>query len=341
MKVVIAEDLFAVEALGLHLTTLLLIGALDWGHRVIIDGPQADDGPLATWLHQHRPGIAQDIREALDLWAREESDPTRGGWPYAEVHLIDGPHSEWTPTGGAPPRLCIADLFAILRRPFEVHVEDDITDRAFLLAIAPGEIRDVLLRQEEAGALVFYHGGGTSKMRGRFERLLADHRGQGYLFRRRRMWTMFDSDIRPDGQGGWRRSNDVRTLRGAATRLLDDTGMWCLARRFIESYLPHAVLERHADEHGCLHVYEAWLALDEERRSCFNMKDGLTGDRRHARWASHHASAWNDCHDTALEHGFGESVATLYQTAGITHDDFDAAAREEARQHLATLMRRL
>lgn len=58
MKVVIAEDLFAVEALGLHLTTLLLIGALDWGHRVIIDGPQAGDGPLATWLDQHRPGPA-------------------------------------------------------------------------------------------------------------------------------------------------------------------------------------------------------------------------------------------------------------------------------------------
>ena len=237
MRVVLSTALLGDEKDGPLALALLLLCAGDWPHLIPLD---ETSGPtFAEYLATQPAARAQVLAEAEDLWLL---DAARTSLPDDTPALRVGPQEtgflnldrQSADPHTAPLRLA----FDLLRRPTQMHVEDEINDRAFLLAIAPPALRAELERREAAGWLE-WKGGGKSTLLRRLRALDAEGWTESGFAQRGRAFCFFDKD---DESRKQTRDDNEALLRHCAQELV--AGAWITERHKIEAYAPPVARNR-------------------------------------------------------------------------------------------------
>lgn len=129
-----------------------------------------------------------------------------------------------------PPRLSLEDGLSVVKRPMSIWVEDNDSDRAFLLLVAGRKLRQRLLafEGEPCHAVRFEHGGGGVIVR-QLQRLTE--------LDALRSWVMVDSDREAPDEA---LAEKVRDMITASKRL--GFCLHVLERREIENYIPLAAM---------------------------------------------------------------------------------------------------
>jgi hypothetical protein len=303
MKAVIANEVFAAadtEQTGL--IRLCDVG-LEGRHRI-----QAED-ETESRFEQWMQALSRPLRDAcrvafaagLEAEARE---PSR----FA-IHVVAGALSDWT---AQPPRLSLRDALEFLNTTFSLLVEDNVSDRAFLLAMATPEQRRWLEECEKKGWLRFENGGGVQAMR---RPVLAYKK---MFFPEARVFVLFDSDALRPGVPG-KQSEDVRASCEEPPRLAHCQ----LRRRASENYLPREILRQHTERpHPKIEanktLYVAFARLREDQRFHFNMKKGFRGDSRNIKAdAGDLYAALSPEDQKTLQKGFGPDLGKLFGSVPI------------------------
>jgi hypothetical protein len=327
VRVLVDEALFANPGLQGPLLALILACGFSWEehHRIIV--ATDEQGLYDQWLASLQENVREEVSSLVSAWELEETQPALGAGQWTVRIVADG-LSAWNKP---EMTLNIFEASALLSRPFEIHVEDDQSDRAFLLSIAKPQWRERLEELEEAGRLVFFHGGGLPNMLRRVKRLKNKKRSHRW-----RIWTMFDSDgLRPGG-----RSTVARNLKSLAGRVV--AGRWMLKRRFVESYIPQKALEAWASaDESRRQIFDAWKGLDTEHKYHFNMKNGLGKDVGRGDFAAARRFWVDHVDDPALQKGFGRKVSEVLENPELCWSNYDADARDEANEALGQLLRML
>ena len=272
-------------------------------HRIHVEDDQAP--AFRQWMDTQPEGQRDEcllaLGMSLELDARE---PSRH-----EVRVAAVAESLWT---GDPPRLTLQDAHDLLRRRYEIVVEDADSDRAFLLAMATPEQRDFLEKHEGNDHLLFRHGGGISKIR----QAITEHKQR--LGGRLGCFVLFDSDaLRPQQPSA--QSQEVATLCEEAPTLAHHR----LARRNIENYLPRDALRGHVHRppprrRPHVATFDSFVRMRDEQRFHYNMKRGFAGDGERTDGSA--GDLYDDLTDaarTALERGFGDTIGRLFKDGNI------------------------
>jgi hypothetical protein len=270
-------------------------------HRILVE--DQNSAGFVDW----QSSLPQDPHRDW-LWALRDGRRLDGQDPgHYEIRVAHIEASEWS---FPVPRLTVADAIQLLKAPFRILLEDDQTDRAFLLSMAEPEQRRYLEELEGKDYLRFEHGGGLGKMKATVQR---DRKKRTAYFGR--MWVLFDSDgLRPD-----LRSDDAKRLEKSCGRLISHH---MLKRRSIENYLPLTSLKSWIDRipprerGGRPAKHNALREMSKEQRYHFNMKNGFSGDKKRddARTVGNLYEGLPENVRRDLKEGFGGKVAHLFQS---------------------------
>jgi hypothetical protein len=297
MKVVLEADIFSDDPDTIRLDVLANLALGGW-HRIILEN---EDAPgFRGWLDQlnrgHQERWREIIREGYVLEARE---PARQGLRVTRAS------TDW---GRTPPRASLGEAVAFLGRPFCVMLEDQVSDRDFLLKMATDDQRDALRKKEATGNLSFLHGGGISAMPRVIDNWL-DEGARGSL----RKWVLFDSDalqpLIPSEQ-----SEILRSKCDSA-----NIPHHQLLRRNIENYVPLSALSHWAFSSGSRRhrskQFRAFNGLSPEQRAHYNMKEGFEGDvNRQGQNAGSLFDNLSGADRASLERGFGRDIGNMFST---------------------------
>lgn len=298
MKAVILNEVF--EAASTEQTALIRLCdlGLEGRHRILAE--DEDDLRFQEWMEQLPAPLREGCRVAFDAGLEEEArEPSR----FA-IHVVAETSSDWT---AMPPRLTLRDALAFMETTFSVLVEDNISDRAFLLAMATPEQRLWLEARENKTWLRFEHGGGVGSM---------SRRVVGYKqepLPEARVFVIFDSDALCPGVPG----SDSETLRETCEEP-PPLPHHRLRRRASENYLPREILHQyvekpHAHRPRRRATFQAFARLRDDQRHHFNMKKGFRGDARNHRASAGDLYAGIPPEDlAALGDGFGPEVGALF-----------------------------
>lgn len=304
MRVRLAPELFQAPVDDLLLTTLFYY-ALDGRHHI---EAELAHPIIAAWLQHQSVGVQEQITLAVDLSAEAEAlQPSR---TVAEIGMFDA-----TNFGSTPIRLRPADARAFLERPFALLLEDEISDRDFLLKMLTKEERKVLQERIDRGFVRVQHGGGLPNMR----RHILDRQGDPAL--RHTTWVLFDSDAMQPGVPS-AQSEALRAVCGGIPHHQ-------LRRRYMESYLPARALNGwaargsdHDERAERFALLRGFLRMQVVQRHHFNMKRGFASDE--ARTDATAGTLYDNVtsEDKAvLRYGFGTTVGTLFGGADVTESD--------------------
>jgi hypothetical protein len=278
--------------------------ALDERHRVEADLAH----PAASaWLAEQSRGLQEEIRLAVDASVEAEAREP------AHTRVIVGRFAA-TDFASRPTRIRLEDAGAFLEAPVSLLLEDQSTDRAFLLTMLTLEERRSLEKQAGRGYVRVDHGGGLGSMRTqvieRRQNPMTPHR----------LWVLFDSEaLRPNTPSA--QSEALRTACG-------DVPYYQLSRRQIESYIPGAALNawasdvKRAAQRRRRAVLNAFLSMRAEQRHHFNLKAGFARDAQ--RMDATAGDLYDDVPDgdkARLANGFGAQISSLFQTGHVTEGD--------------------
>lgn len=294
MRVVLDPQLFAPPLEHLSLPGLFDYGVRD-EHRIDVD---LEHPAVVAWL-EAQPADAR----ALYVFAVESSAEQEMLHPSAtSIFVTTVEQSSWD---SEPPRLTLSDTRRLLRRTFEIYVEDGTNDRAFLLAMMKTEERDLIEQLEQEERLQFVHGGGS--------RLKTEVGRRAELpGARLQTWVLTDSDAMRPGAPS-RGSQDVVDVCTAA-RIPHHR----LGRRYIESYLPPAALERWGAARPSrrrtnLPIARAFGRMSGPQRHHFNMKEGFDADMPRRGEADGLYDELDALARERLGPGFGRKIGELFQ----------------------------
>lgn len=314
MRVWLDPQLFEPPVEVLSISSLFDHGLQD-EHRIDVE---LEHPAVVAWL-ERQPAEAREQY----VFAVESSAEQEALHPSATSILVTtAEQSSW---GGDPPCLSLADARRVLRRPFEVYVEDGTNDRALMTT----EERELIERLEKDERLKFVHGGG-SRLETEVVRRAALHGA------RLQTWVLTDSDaMRP---GAPSRASQAIVDACTAARIPHHR----LGRRYIESYLPPAALERWAAARPSrrttnLPIARAFARMSGPQRHHYNMKGGFEADRpRRAETEGLYYGL--DARDRdRLQSGFGRKIGELFQgrypgTEGDRPEDRIALSEQELRR---------
>lgn len=294
MKATISPQLFEAPVETLSLLALFEHG---WRgeHRIEVDLAHPR---VVQWLTQQSQDVREQCELAVDASAHDEAYSPAA----ASIVVVEGDHSDWSCD---PPRLSLPDARILLKRPFEIHVEDDISDRSFLCKMMTPEEHRLIEGLENADRLRFVHGGG-SRLKTRIERKAEKPDA------RLQTWVMLDSDaLRPGAPST--HSDDVCATCEAAS-----IPVHRLSRRFIESYLPLDALERWATARPSkrqdnLPIFRAFARLSSAQRHHFNMKRGFRADEPRSEETGDLYEGVDARDRERLLRGFGEKIGDLFE----------------------------
>ncbi len=339
MRVLLPESLFAEPAIQAELLALVMMAHLQWPHRLIIE--EDGSGAFQTWLQALSVTLREELELSREEWELEEAAPDTQSTPRNTLVLKAAGAADWGRFPNHPVQVSVTLAVTVLNRPFEIILENARTDRAFVLAISRPEWRDRLTRWETEGWLRFVHGGGFPQL-GTDARVQLTRREAGetrIMIRRMRSWFIFDSDrLRPAAQPA-----SGADQPGALLRLCNSlgVGVWCLQRRFIESYLPPRKVEEWADSNGKRTEFDAWSSLSRERRRYANLKRGIKRDLARPRLSREDRDYWQAV-DAAVREQFGDGFSDRLGKSWLQAVDggwtFDADAQREADGALAQLI---
>lgn len=304
MRVRLAPELFQAPVADLLLTTVFQY-ALDGRHHIEADLAHP---VIAEWLQQQSVGLQEQITLAVDLSAEAEAlQPSR---TVAEIGMFVA-----TDFAATPIRLRPANARAFLERPFSLLLEDEISDRDFVLKMLTDEERKALQERIDRGFVRVQHGGGLPNMR----RHLLDRQGDPAL--RHTIWVLFDSDAMQPGIPS-AQSEALRAVCGG----IPHHQLRC---RYMESYLPARALNGwaargrdHDERTERFALLRGFLRMQPVQRHHFNMKRGFAGDE--ARTDATAGTLYDDVTDkdrTVLTNGFGTTVGALFGGADVTESD--------------------
>ena len=304
MRVRLAPELFRGSVAHVLLVTFFHY-ALDGRHRIEAD---LSHPTVSQWLQQQSLGLQEEIVLAIDLSV--EAEALQPSWTVAEVGMFDA-----TDFTTSPIQLRAADTRAFLERPFALLLEDEISDRDFLLKMLTDEERKALQEQISRGFVRIQHGGGIDNMR----RHLLDRQGDPAL--RYSIWVLFDSDAMQPGVP----SGQSEALRAACNGIPH----YQLRRRYMESYLPARALNAwaaqgrdHGERSERFALLGAFAQMQPLQRHHFNMKHGFASDE--SRTDATAGTLYYDVTDqnkAALRNGFGTNVGGLFGGADVMESD--------------------
>lgn len=327
MRVLLRPDVFTSSFL-IELYVLLWLGSVG-RHRVIPD--PLDQPEHAVWLGKLDEQTRRLWTDMVDgSLQREILEPAH--W---EVVVTTTNYAAWAlPT----PSLPIGVAVDMLLQPYRILLENNINDRAFLLALCGQEERRALLDAEQRAWLVFEMGGGSTIV----PRVEDIRRSEAM---RRMVSVLIDSDaMRPKKED--ERPEDVEgsqayQVRRAAGDALTGVHIRVLRRRSIENYLPAAALRRWARGHDeRRRRIEALERLTEPQRHYYNMKSGFDGDTKNAERAGSLYQELPPRVRERLRQGFGYDIAKLFARS-VKIEDVETAARDEVRAFVADVLARM
>lgn len=300
MRVVLEAGVFA-RAENLRTLIALLDSGLRGHHRLQIDDVSMIDHCIGMLPRE----LQDDCRFALDCgFAEDASEPSS-----IEVVVTAQPRA----SDHAAVFLNVDSAYEVLMRPFTIFIEDNSSDRAFLLAVARPGYREWLVSRERSAWLTFEHGGGIPSM----ERQIRE-RSATYPSFALTAWTMFDSDAMSPGQPS-EASNRLRDLCGRLSLRHHQ-----LQRREAENYLPRRALKSWAQagrrtQRDRFVAVETFSSMNDQQRHHFNMRDGFSGDARRPEAARGLYDDLDDRTHRILDSGSGRRVRELWANAGAGH----------------------
>jgi len=219
MKVIIDAGLF--EDPSINQLELLEVFSMGFSGRHLVQIAPISDARFDTWLGKQDPIVADECRLAIESGIRVDALA-----PAVNVIWVtrsnSGNFCSWN-------HVKLSQAVNFLRMPFRILVEDNKSDRNFILSVATGGHRKVLLEREQNHWISFEHGGGSG---------LAE-RAEKYALQTLeslRTWVLFDSDALAPGFPS-RQAKKIATVCGEKIRFHQ------LQRRTIENYLPLLALE--------------------------------------------------------------------------------------------------
>ena len=304
MKIVIETAVFADPANTMALNSMGY-WALKGRHRIVV---QDDDAPLfLTWLEGlNKTQRAEWSAIMEDGYLREAFEPAR-----RSIYVTPEQHSEWD---RAPPRLSVRDLVQFISLPFRILLEDNVSDRGFLLKMATSDQRNFFVSRETDGHIVFEHGGGITSM----ARRVATIRERDDHQSRLSVWAMFDSDALQPMQP----SSQSESLKDKCVQA--QIPHHRLERRSIENYLPMNAISSWAYARRTEREarFLALLELNDVQRNHYNFKHGFLGDA--GRPAPGSGELYNGLSGktiAALQRGLGAGIANLFEEETVTERD--------------------
>lgn len=274
MRVVIADEIFADPDASADLLELFLLSK---GGRHSLLLARGSNTSFAHWRAcgslREQERVDMILKASLD---RESKNPARFG-----VHICPAPTVN--SAAEAEIELPLGEAMRLLRAPLRIIVEDEVHERAFLVAACNEHDRRRLLTAEQDQWLRFEHGGG-----GAMDRLFNPTHPASIsgTLRKFRVFLMRDSDGYVPGHRSEQCEKFVRKCQDCG--LDDPVRFHILERRFIESYLPREALDHWAsDPDGSPNnkgvpdrtsVVDAWAMLSREQAAHYPMKNGFEGD---------------------------------------------------------------
>lgn len=299
MLVRLAPSVFADPSLSIAIISLL---GLSKAGRIYI--AVEDDEALAytDWL-------AKQNKETLDEWrvALDWSELDQAAFQIQSVLVSSRQDDDWK---ADPPQLTVQSAVRLSARTFDILVENQRNDRAFLLAFA-GDSKAVLERLEQSNAIRFAGSGGIGELKA----VIRDQVSRQQE-RRLKNFALFDSDGEAPGH-----------VSTAAKAVLDEAAehevpSHCLERRAIENYLPlPAVFDfvggrSSRDQRRALQkVAEAFKGLTEEQKNHFPMKVGLPAAPTPRQQLLYQGLGSEQ--RASLGSGFTDSLSEMY---GVSHE---------------------
>lgn len=328
MRVLLRPEVFAGDY-RMELLVLLWLGSIG-RHRVVpdpLDAPECE-----RWVSSLDPSTRRMWQAMVEgVLQREQFEPAR-----YEVALTSGREVSWR---SATPALPVNFALDLLVQPYRFILENNVNDRAFVLALSGYEARRVLEDAERRSWLVFEMGGGSMIV----PRINEVRRSE---WLRRTSSVLIDSDaMRPPRPG--EKQTDVDGLQARAARKqaaeggVDTVDLHVLRRRSIENYLPLTALDRWASGSPTRRrMVKAFRRLSEAQRHHYGMKSGFNGDAAEAQRAGElYAGVPSRVHDT-LATGFGSDIAALFAGAVLDSDE-DVSGREEVRVFVSEVIARM
>lgn len=267
-------------------------------HRLQVE--DRDSPEFAGWLDSLEDWQRVDWWTALDLGSRDDGfEPSR-----IEIRIVADHASVWS---AECPSLTLEDALGLLGEKFQVVLEGDAEDRAFLLSMSSAEQKRFFLDCEQGRrCLEFVPGGGVESM---IKKAELDNDRPGFAYGRR--WYLFDSDaLRPNEPS--QQSEKLRRACGSDIPHLQ------LRRRAIENYIPKEALRNWAYSlpprtRGTRAArFVALLRLTDDQRHYFNMKDGFKKPRDQGVEDDIYGDVSKKDRDI-LRNGFGKDIATIFQ----------------------------
>lgn len=325
MKVLIDNDVIA-WAMQNDVTALheLILHLCRGRHQLI--------GNFNPWFVTLDATTATAYQNAMNLSLRAAVTAANN---VATVHVKMNASGSWT---DPIAELSLGDALRILREPLGVIVENSMNDWNFLRNITTQGVRQRLDHALAEGWVDILHGGGAD--------IVSIIEGRASLNHKiLRTFALFDSDRHhPDElAAGWQPPENS-TCQGyitecAARQFLGDR-YWMLARRYIESYLPRAELEKHeaANRNVPSGATAAFFNLPEQARWYFDMKKGFNSDCKNSAVVRQRGifAAVNPDDRLRLASGFGRPSSRYSENNNF---NWDPAAKAEAAAQVSRILR--
>jgi hypothetical protein len=324
MRVLLRPEVFTTEH-HLELMVLLWLGSIG-RHRIVPD--PLDQAEHATWVTV----LDGDTRRLWDEMMRASLDREMSKPAHWEIVVTAAGDAAWQrPT----PSIPIGAAVDLLLQPYRIVLENNVNDRAFLLALC-GRAEAKTLEEAERRAWVVFEMGGGSTIVPRVQEI----RRTEPL--RRMASVLIDSDAMRPPEPHERREdvdgNQARNVRREAGDPRVGVHVHVLRRRAIENYLPLVALRRGTT--GQERAIAALNGLSSEQRHHFNMKEGFDRD-------APHAARTGKLYDKVAQHlrdrlrsGFGTDIAKLFSRT-VRVEDAEGDAHAEVNAFVTEILARM
>lgn len=262
-----------------------------------------------TWRQRQTPDVLDPWDLALDSSIKSQArEPA--------IHEVIASQRTQSDFSTSPPELSVLDAVSLAEQPFRVALENDNSDRAFILTFADSEQRSRLQELAGLGFFIFEHCGGITEMPRKISEL-----ANFSTLSKWNTFAIFDNDaLQP---------NRPSTASDTVVALCTDKSVehHRLNRRAIENYLSKKSLTFWTYSMGKSSrdtrkpVFKAYCKLTSDQAHHFNMKGGLNGDARvdgDGAGTLFDAVAERDIR--SLRSGFGRSVASLFVDDKVSED---------------------
>jgi hypothetical protein len=289
----LTESCFSKEQNIMQLAELAQI-VIRGRHRIYVSNDKSEE--YSAWLTKQSKGFVDEWQLALDFSVEQEArEPAR-----SEAEVVDSENSA--------SALSLIDAVRLARDPFRIFVENDESDKNFLLSYSSNLQKRRLRDLEENGLVRFEHCGGITLIPQRVPRYV-----KASSWYCKNSVAVFDSDaLQP---------NIPSTQSNAALHVCQQQSVkaFRLQRRAIENYIQKPWINTWVNNKPrgqrkvFVQAFQAFCSLNSDQAAHFNMKHGFSGDQK-----VEGANAGNLYNGIApqtlsyLKNGFGNNLATLY-----------------------------